>query len=664
MEEVVGAAWHRFITRIASRSFPAAAVQLDEMTTLAGPLLRAFGGEPGLRVAAAGETRHSARRSLLQRVAASGDKTIHTALDNETLRLPETIALFPDRARNRELYLWLIALAGEVSRTGGHDGAVQQPDATSPDLAPPVAPPTLWARARDVARVLVLKRPLEWDKADTRTHAARDAWLQLNQHAVAAVLARYPGLASRYGRLVDAHLAQRPDPTALPADEAAAERAIRSALAAPGSISQLPAATRDPHPVPLWLMPALDSPLPQPLQGETEADTADGGETKAEVRERKQARREELPDGRDGFVLPFRAESLLSWAEYVRVNRATDEGDEDAAGAAREMDTLAVARGGETSTAKVRFDLDLPAAAQDDLPLGPGIAFPEWDWKRRTLVEDRVRVQPMRARDAHNTELPEPLRRAARRLRAQFSALAPQRRWLRGQQDGPELDLDALVRWQAERAAGCVQPEPGVYAAPVRAARDLACLVMADLSLSTDAHVSDTHKVVDVVRESLLLMGEALSATGDPFAFYGFSSLKRNHVRVHTIKEFDEAYDGAARGRVQALKPGYYTRMGAALRFATKVLDERPNAMRLLLLLTDGKPNDIDHYEGRFAIEDTAAAVREAHHAGLRPFCVTIDREGADYLPHLFGPHGFVVIRDPQELPQRLPQLYAQLTAQ
>jgi len=661
MEEVVGAAWHRFITRIANRSYPEAAVQLDEMSTLAGPLLRAFGGEPGLRVASAGETRHSARRRLIDHIAATGDKTTHAALDSETLRLPERIALFPERARNRELYLWLIALAGEVSR----QPLPAQP-ATTDMPAPPARPaPTLWARARDLARVLVLMRPIEWDKADTRAHVARDAWLQLNQHAVTAVLTRYPGLVARYRRLVDAHLAQRPDPARLPPDEAAAEEAIRAALLAPGSVAVLPAATRDPHPVPLWLMPALDTPPPQPLHTESDAEDAAqaGNEANATLRERKQARREELPDGRDGFVLPFRAESLLSWAEYVRVNRATDEGDEDAAGAAREMDTLAVARGGETSTAKVRFDLDLPAAAQDDLPLGPGIAFPEWDWKRRTLVEDRVRVQPMRARDAHNTELPEPLRRAARRLRAQFSALAPQRRWLRGQQDGPELDLDALVRWQAERAAGCVQPEPGVYAAPVRAARDLACLVMADLSLSTDAHVSDTHKVVDVVRESLLLMGEALDATGDPFAFYGFSSLKRNHVRVHTIKEFDEAYDGAARGRVQALKPGYYTRMGAALRFATKVLGERPNAMRLLLLLTDGKPNDIDHYEGRFAIEDTAAAVREAHRAGLRPFCVTIDREGADYLPHLFGPHGFVVIRDPRELPQRLPQLYAQLTA-
>ena len=609
MEEVVGAIWHRFITRLAACDYPNAAVALSEIEPIASTLLRAFGGEPAMRVAPAGETRHGTRRCLLERIAGSGDKTAHAALDAETLRLPESLALFPERARNRELYLWLIALAGVATREAAPTGN----------------------------------------------------WLLLNQRATAATIARYPGLLPRYQRLVAAHLQLRPDPARLPADEAAAERAVRAALESPGSMSVLPPAKRPPQAVPLWLMPSADTPPPCPLASEAETPSS-GGETRASVRERKQARREALPDGKDGLILPFRAESVLSWAEYVRVNRATDDGDEDAASAAREMDTLAVARGGETSSARVRFDLDLPAAAQDDLPLGPGLGFPEWDWKRRALVNDRVRVQPMRARDATPCELPDPLRRAAKRLRAQFSALAPQRRWLRGQMEGPELDLDALVRYQAERAAGCVQPEPGVYAAPVRAARDLVCLVMADLSLSTDAYVSNTHRVVDVVRESLLLLGEALAVTGDPFAFYGFSSLKRGHVRVHTIKEFDEAYDGAARGRVQALKPGYYTRMGAAIRFATKVLGERPNALRLLLLLTDGKPNDIDHYEGRFAIEDTAAAVREAHRAGLRPFCVTIDQEGADYLPHLFGPQGFVVVRDPQELPQRLPRLYAQLT--
>jgi nitric oxide reductase NorD protein len=186
--------------------------------------------------------------------------------------------------------------------------------------------------------------------------------------------------------------------------------------------------------------------------------------------------------------------------------------------------------------------------------------------------------------------------------------------------------------------------------------------VLADLSLSTDAWVSNEHRVIDVIRDSLMLFGEALSATGDAYAFYGFSSLKRSLVRFHEIKSFDTKLDSAVRGRIAAIKPGYYTRMGAAIRQATHLLERQPNNMRLLLILSDGKPHDMDLYEGRYGIEDTRHALADARRAGLKPFCVTVDREGAAYLPHMFGVNGYTVMRRPEDLPARLPQLYAQLT--
>ena len=186
---------------------------------------------------------------------------------------------------------------------------------------------------------------------------------------------------------------------------------------------------------------------------------------------------------------------------------------------------------------------------------------------------------------------------------------------------------------------------------------------MADLSLSTDTWVDDHHRVIDVVRDSLFLFAEALDATGDRFAMHGFSSRRRDPVRVHTLKAFDERYDGVVRGRIAAIRPGYYTRMGAAIRYGSGLLSAQPAGRRLLLLLTDGKPNDLDRYEGRYGIEDTRQAVLEARRLGQQPFCVTIDAKGNDYLPHLFGSGGFVVIRRPSDLPKRLPLLYAQLTA-
>ena len=182
------------------------------------------------------------------------------------------------------------------------------------------------------------------------------------------------------------------------------------------------------------------------------------------------------------------------------------------------------------------------------------------------------------------------------------------------------------------------------------------------MSLSTDAWVSSAGRVIDVIRDGLLLFGEALRATGDRFALCGFSSVKRHHVRFQRFKDFDENFDNRIRGRILAIRPGYYTRLGAAIRRATRMLEQECANRRLLLILSDGKPNDLDLYDSRYGIEDTRMAVLEARRAGLLPFCLTIDHEGGGYLNRLFGPVGYAMLRKPEELPQRLPMLYAQLT--
>jgi nitric oxide reductase NorD protein len=268
----------------------------------------------------------------------------------------------------------------------------------------------------------------------------------------------------------------------------------------------------------------------------------------------------------------------------------------------------------------------------------------------------------LQSRDAERLALPPRLRQQAARIRRQFSCLAPARGWLKEQPDGSEIDLDAWVRGHAGRHVGRHPAQSASYLALQRKERDLACLVLADLSLSTDAWVNDEHRIIDVIRDSLMLFGEALASTGDRFAMYGFSSLKRSLIRFHELKPFDAAFDERVRGRIAALKPGYYTRLGAALRRATQLLGEQPAMLRPLLILSDGKPHDIDHYEGRYGIEDTRMAVIEARKNGLTPFCITVDRDSEDYLPHMFGPAGYAVVRQPEELALRLPQLYAQLT--
>jgi nitric oxide reductase NorD protein len=267
------------------------------------------------------------------------------------------------------------------------------------------------------------------------------------------------------------------------------------------------------------------------------------------------------------------------------------------------------------------------------------------------------------SQEAPACPLPTHLGRLARRLRNQFQALAPARVWYRGRADGQEVDLDAYLRLAADRRAGVGAHGDALYRDLRSGARDLACLLLADLSLSTDSYIDDRARVIDVIRDSLFLFAESLSATGDRFGVFGFSSRRRDPVRVHTLKGFDEAYGPPVRGRIQAIRPGYYTRMGAGIRHATNLLAAQPAGRRLLLLLSDGKPNDLDRYEGRFGIEDTRHAVAAARRLGLTPFCVTIDQRGNDYLPHLFGTGGYVVVRRRADLPAQLPLLYARLTA-
>jgi nitric oxide reductase NorD protein len=367
---------------------------------------------------------------------------------------------------------------------------------------------------------------------------------------------------------------------------------------------------------------------------------------------------------RDTGLLLFPFDSILSWAEYLNVDRPTEDDDDldNAANAADDLDMLSLARDNQRSASRLRFDLDLPSAAQDDTPLGSGIRLPEWDYRRSAYRPHHCRLQPLVAQEAPDAPLPDHLRRTAHRLRAQFQQLNPAPMWHKAQTEGTDIDLDAYQHFVAERAAGYAPGDPGLYLDRRTGNRELACLLLADLSLSTDTWISDEARIIDVIRDSLFLFSESLTAAGDAFALYGFSSRKRDHVRFHVLKEFGEPYGSAVRGRLSAIKPGFYTRMGAALRQAARILEKRPAEQRLLLLLTDGKPNDMDQYEARYGVEDTRAAVREARAAGLQPFCVTIDREAEDYLPHLFGSQGFVVIRSPEELPSRLPKLYAQLT--
>jgi len=191
-------------------------------------------------------------------------------------------------------------------------------------------------------------------------------------------------------------------------------------------------------------------------------------------------------------------------------------------------------------------------------------------------------------------------------------------------------------------------------------ARDLAVSILLDVSRSTESAVTD-RAVIDIEREALTALAWGLDACGDDFAINAFSSLKRDRVYVQSCKAFGEAMSAGVEDRIGALKPGFYTRLGAAIRHTSKELGGQSQQRRLLLVITDGKPNDLDHYEGRHGIEDTAMAVREARRAGQAVYGLTIDKQSKSWFPRLFGRGSYQVVPHPDKLTAVLPLIYREL---
>jgi nitric oxide reductase NorD protein len=326
------------------------------------------------------------------------------------------------------------------------------------------------------------------------------------------------------------------------------------------------------------------------------------------------------------------------------------------------MEEITLSPHHKRAAARIRLDLDLPPEANAGDALTGGGTYPEWDYRQKRLLPAHCRVVTEVAREEGETWCPDDrAKRLITRVRRQFEALRPRLVTHRAQADGDDLDLEALVRAQVDqRATGTVTDR--VYLKTRATARDLSVAILMDVSLSTDAWV-DNRRVLDVEKEALSVLLSGLNARGDENAVFTFTSRRRDWVRVQTVKDFDEPFGPRVLRRVAALKPGYYTRMGAAIRHAAKRLGERPHGKRLLLVLTDGKPNDIDHYEGRFGVEDSRQAIREARRQGLAVFGVTIDAEARDYFPALFGRGHYAIVGDLSRLSRALPKLYQGIAA-
>lgn len=242
-------------------------------------------------------------------------------------------------------------------------------------------------------------------------------------------------------------------------------------------------------------------------------------------------------------------------------------------------------------------------------------------------------------------------------IKRRFEAVRGEDRMLGRQPEGEEIDLDAQVEAVNDRKSGA-EPSARLFCRRVRNERSLAAMFMIDMSGSTKGWVNDAE------RASLVMLCEALEKLGDAYAIYGFSGWTRTRCDIYRIKSFADRYDDAVRGRIDAIEAKDYTRMGVAIRHLSHLLSQQPARHKLLVTLSDGRPDDFgDEYRGQYGIEDTRRALQEAREQGIRSYCITIDRHGADYLRHMVGPASYTVLDDAKKLPLKVAEIYRKLTA-
>ena len=293
------------------------------------------------------------------------------------------------------------------------------------------------------------------------------------------------------------------------------------------------------------------------------------------------------------------------------------------------------------------------------------ISYPEWDFRINAYRQAAATVRTIRAAAGPQHWVDSTLdehRAMLTAIRRRFEMLRSQRVRLRKQLEGDEVDLGAYIDGYADFCAGLPMAD-GLYETRRAARRNMAITLLIDTSGSTDGWVSANRRVIDVEREALLLVCIALEGLAEPYSVHSFSGEGPHGVTVREIKRFDERYDNEVALRIAALEPERYTRAGAALRHVSTVLMRQVAEHRLLLLLSDGKPNDVDHYDGRYGVEDMRQAVNESKLQGIAPFCLTIDRHAANYLPAMFGERHFAMLPRPELLPTVLVDWLRRLVA-
>ena len=284
--------------------------------------------------------------------------------------------------------------------------------------------------------------------------------------------------------------------------------------------------------------------------------------------------------------------------------------------------------------------------------------YDEWDHSRQKYRKDWCRLKELDISPVHNNFVRNTLhkhRGLLKHLHRTFEALREDDKRMKHQPFGDDIDLDAVIEAYSDTKKG-FEASQNLFIKSRKSDRNIAVMFMIDMSGSTAGWINEME------REALVLLCESLETLGDRYAIYGFSGATHQRCELYKVKEFNESYSDEVKARISGIEPQDYTRMGAAIRHLTKKLHHIEARTKLLITLSDGRPDDQDGYRGPYGIEDTRRALIEAKFLGIHPFCITIDEEAMDYLQHMYGAVNFAVIDHVDKLPYKVSDIYRRIT--
>ena len=291
--------------------------------------------------------------------------------------------------------------------------------------------------------------------------------------------------------------------------------------------------------------------------------------------------------------------------------------------------------------------------------------YPEWDYKTNTFKPDWVTLYESVHPSTNSADIDAILdkhKALAKLLKAILDSLKPQQKVrVRYQEEGSELDLDVAIRSLIDYKCGA-QPDPRINMSHENDGRDIAVMLLLDLSASlNDKPEGSDQTILELSQEAVSLLAWTIEQLGDKYAIAGFHSDTRHNVRYYHLKGYSEHFDDAVKGRLAAMDAGFSTRMGGAIRHASHYLEAQKADKKLMLILTDGEPSDIDVDDEQYLISDTKKAIDELSSKGMSSYCISLDKKADDYIQDIFGNH-YTVIDHVDRLPEQLPKLFMSLT--